>query len=115
MIDFACKEFKLSEVIKCGLGLSKADFDVMDSLLENDEDSFTTEQLAKTLNLNLSTVQRAMKKLFEKDIVERKQVNLDNGGYSFVYQIRSRSEIRTIIMKIVHSWSKKVEEELKKW
>lgn len=115
MIDFACKQFSLDEVLKCSLGLSKADFGVFKFLVENDDDVFTTEKISKKLGLNLSTVQRAVKKLFEKQLLKRYQVNLDNGGYVFQYQIKPKKEIREVVMGIVSSWSHTFESALNKW
>lgn len=115
MIDFACKRFQLDEVIKCGLSLSKADYRVFDFLIGHDEDVYSTEELAKELGLNLSTIQRAVKKLYEKHLLKRFQTNLDGGGYSFQYAAKDKSHIKEIIMGIVNRWSSTVENALKDW
>ncbi len=114
MINFACKEFRLEEVVKCALALTKADYKLLDYMMKQKQ-WFTTEELAKTLKLNLSTIQRSVKKLYEKEILERKQNNLDGGGYLFVYNIRDQKAVRDIIMNIVESWKEKVEKELQHW
>jgi len=114
MIDFACKRFELNGIIKCGLGLTKSDFRVMKYLLENRK-QFNSFDIAKSLELDSSTVQRTLKKLSEKNIVIRSQINLANGGYQFRYEINDKREIRKIILSIVHAWTKRVEEELEKW
>lgn len=115
MIDFACKQFKLDEVIKCGLGLAKADYKLLEYLMKHTTDWYTTEQLAKTMNLNLSTIQRSVKKLYERDILQRNQQNLDNGGYIFIYKIKDKSHIKKRLMEIVQNWVKKVDLELNHW
>lgn len=115
MIDFACKSFKLEEVIKCGLGLSRADCKLMQFLIEYDEHEFTTEELAKKLGFNLSTVQRSVKKLHEKEVIYRKQENLSGGGYIFLYKSKEKKVIRKIIMDVVEGWVKKVKAEFDRW
>lgn len=115
MIDFACKQFSLNDVIKCGLGLTKADYNVFKFLLGNNIEWFTSDLISKKLNLNLTTVQRALKKIFEKDVLIRSQKNLDNGGYIYVYQIKNKKEIHSLIMNIIKKWTKAVEVELEKW
>lgn len=114
MIDFACKRFKIEEIIKCGLGLTRADYEIFSHLVEI-EKWCTTESIANKLSLNLSTVQKAVKKLHEKDILERMQKNLNNGGYIYNYRIKPKPYIRSLIMKIVDNWAKKVGESLKEW
>ena len=115
MVDFACKEFQIEAVIKCGLTLTKAELQVMKYLLGNDAGWFTTEQIAADLSLDLSTVQRSAKKLTEKKVLQKSQNNLEGGGYFFVYRIRNKREIRELIMEIIHSWVERVEKELIIW
>ena len=113
MIDFACKQFDLDEIIKCALSLSKADLKIMKFLMKNDEKSFTSEELSKKLELDITTVQRGVKKLNEKDVLLRQQKNLGGGGYLFYYRIKGKKAINELIMGIVHRWVGKVEAELK--
>jgi len=115
MIDFACKQFKLNDVVKCALGLSKGDQKVMEFFIKNSDNDYTTEKLAKALRINLTTAQRAVKKLSEKGIIKRKQQNLENGGYLYNYSLQDKRIIREIIITIIKSWVKKVEEGLEKW
>jgi len=114
MINFACKQFKLEEIIKCGLGLTKADCKVFMNLL-NESDWVTTESIAKKLDLNLSTVQRAVKKLFTSEILDRTQENLDGGGYIFLYRHKPKKVIKKIIMSKVSDWTVLVSSALDKW
>ncbi|WP_370574241.1 MarR family transcriptional regulator [Methanomethylovorans sp.] len=115
MIDFACKEFKIEDVIKCGLNLTKADLEVLRHFLQFGQDWLNTEHIAESLELNLSTVQRSVKKLYERNILIRSQNNMDGGGYFFVYRIRSKKEIRELIMQVVNSWVNRVDAELQAW
>ena len=115
MVDFACKEFQIEAVIKCGLNLTKAELQVLKYLLGNDTRWFTTEQIAADLSLDISTVQRSVKKLTEKKVLQKFQNNLDGGGYFFVYRIKNKREIKELIMEIIHSWVERVEKELIIW
>lgn len=115
MIDFACKQFNLNEVIKCGLGITKSEFKLLEYLMGNFGKSFDSQELADTLNLDKTTIQRALKKLHEKEVVIRKQKNLEGGGYTFFYEIRKKSELREIIINIVRSWTARVEQAVEQW
>ncbi|MDP2924912.1 MAG: helix-turn-helix domain-containing protein [Nanoarchaeota archaeon] len=114
MIDFACKKFELYEIIKCGFGLTKSDFHVMEFLMKHRE-RYNSQGIAKALKLDLSTAQRALKKLNEKNIVVRSQLNLANGGYVYNYKINDKTMIKKMMIDIIHRWIKKFEEELDKW
>jgi predicted transcriptional regulator len=102
-------------VIKCALNLTKADLKVMKYFLNEKEQWVDTEFLSKVLKLDISTVQRSVKKLHEKEILQRTQQNLDGGGYVFKYKINSRTKIKNIIMTVVNSWANRLGQELEKW
>ena len=114
MIDFACKRFEIKEVIKCGFGLTKSDFNIMDFLMKNKK-TFNSNELAEKLDLDLSTVQRSLKNLNEKNIVIRGQNNISSGGYIYIYKINEKKIIREMIMNTINKWVKKAEQELYMW
>lgn len=114
-MDFACKEFKVEDVIKCALNLTKADLKVLKYFLNENDHWVDTELLSKTLSLDISTIQRSVKKLHEKQILQRSQQNLDGGGYVFRYRIYSRAKIKNIIMTTVNSWADRLGQEFEKW
>ncbi len=115
MIDFACRQFRLEEIIKCGLGLTKAEYSVMQFFLKHDSKKFTSTDVSKAMSLDLTTVQKSVKKLYEKGVLERMQKNMDIGGYVFYYQAKNRQEISRLIMDIIHRWVGKVESEIANW
>lgn len=115
MIDFACKQFHLNDVVKCALGLRKADLKLLLHLLDLEEKWLPTEEIAQKTKLDLSTVQRAVKRLHEKGILLRTQENLDGGGYLFLYKTSERNHIRKVILGIIDGWRSKVSLELQKW
>jgi len=114
MIDFACKKFDLDEVVKCSLALSKSDFRLLRFLMSHDK-RFTTEELASELKLDKSTIQRGVKRLHEKELVRRSQINQSVGGYIFLYQIKDKENIRKVILDIVEGWTETVRKSIKKW
>jgi len=88
---------------------------VLEYFFEEPDNWSKTEQIAILVELDLSTVQRSVKKLHEKGILIRSQNNLDGGGYSFIYKINNKKEIKELIMGIVSKWAVKVEQELEEW
>ena len=66
----------MNEIIKCSLNLTKTEFEIMKNLIINDEEFFITADLSEKLNIGLSTVQKAVKKLKDNDVVEQSQRNI---------------------------------------
>ncbi|MBN2890282.1 MAG: MarR family transcriptional regulator, partial [Bacteroidales bacterium] len=114
MIDFACKKFDLEEIVKCSLGLSKSEFRILKFLIANDN-RYMTEELSDRLGLDKSTIQRGVKKLHQKGLVVRGQINQSKGGYVFYYRIKEKDQIRHIIIDIVEGWTKGVKREILNW
>ena len=88
---------------------------VLKFFMKNSKSEFSTNDLSYSLGLELSTVQRSVKKLHEKNILIKGQKNLNNGGYLFHYKLRSKKEIKAMIISIINDWTKKVEHELQDW
>ena len=115
MIDFACKKFDIEEIVKCSLNLSKSDFNILKFLLKNSANKFSTEEIASKLNLDQSTIQRSVKKLYKKGLISRSQMNKEGGGYLFYYKIKNKAEINNQILSIIDNWVHTVKENIKKW
>ena len=114
MMNFACKNFRSIDIIKCGLGLTRAELTIFLHFLKNEEETLTANTLSNKVDLELTTVQKALKKMREKDLLEKNQVNLENGGYFFEYKIRPKSEIRRILKEIIRKWTEHIEKKVEK-
>lgn len=114
-VDFACKKFKIEDVIKCSLALTKSDFILIKFLMKKESGAFTTEELSEKLGFEKSTVQRSVKKLHEKGLLLRSQVNQSQGGYVFYYKIKDLDAIREMILGIMNSWYERFKDEIQKW
>ncbi len=114
MIDFACKKFNLNEIIKCSLGLSKADYKLFSFLLYQHSE-MTTNEISLQIGLDRTTIQKSVKKLVEKGVVLRLQENLSKGGYIYKYRIKEKEILKNKIIKILRFWSEKAEEEIRHW
>lgn len=115
MVNFACKRFNLEEIVKCALSLTKAECKVFRYFFENPTENLTTEALAENLGLNLTTVQKAVKKLNENGIIIRYQQNLDHGGYVYTYEASPKKRIREILKNIINNWAENVGKAIDNW
>ncbi|MBU1201998.1 MAG: hypothetical protein KJ583_04915 [Nanoarchaeota archaeon] len=114
MISFACKKIELKDLIKCSFDLNKTDYVVFNFLMKKNKE-FSVEKIAKALVFERSSVQKAIQKLVFRNLVLRRQVNLEQGGYKFFYSINDREEIKRRIQEIIDGWHRKVKEAIKDW
>lgn len=112
MIDFACKEFEVLEVLKCSLGLTRSELDILVHLLKAKE-RCTAHEIASRLKVDLSTAQRGLKNLVDQDVVRRFQQNRPEGGYQYVHELIEKKKLQDRIVDILHKWLSRAEEEIR--
>lgn len=113
MITFSCKKISKEELIKCALGLNKTDYNLLVFLLKNEKEK-TAYQISELMELDRTTIQKSVKNLLDKGLVKRIQRNISGGGYTFLYKINDKNEIKYKIKKVIRKWSKGVEESISK-
>ncbi|MHA1575358.1 MAG: helix-turn-helix domain-containing protein [Alphaproteobacteria bacterium] len=109
MITFSCKKISKEDLIKCSLALNKTEYNLLMFLLKKDR-CFTAIQISDLMTLDRTTIQKAISNLVEKGLVKRKQKNISGGGYTFLYLIEDKKEIKNKIKEVIRKWCKGVEE-----
>jgi len=79
-MDLTCKQIEPRDLIKCTFGLNKTELELF-LFLTKGKKCETVQTLSKNLKLDRTTIQKSLKNLLEKEIIDRRQDNLDNGGY----------------------------------
>ena len=69
----------------------------------------------KRIKKDRTTIQRAVKDLFEKNLIKRRQINLENGGYQFVYSPKAKNELKEKVYKIFENFKEAMGKEIQKW
>jgi predicted transcriptional regulator len=115
MFDFACKKFSIDDVLKCGFSLTNSGLKVLKYFITNSSKAFSTKELSKKFNLELSTVQKNVKFLYQAGFLFRTQKNKSSGGYVYYYQIKNKEEMKKLITDIMEGWTKSFKKEIDKW
>ena len=113
-INFVCRTIRLEDILRCSFGLNKTEIAIMKFLLEEKEE-LTIEEVMKKIKRDRTTIQRAVKRLFEKDLIKRRQINLDKGGYVFIYSPKPKQELKDKVFNIFESFKESVGKEIQKW
>ena len=111
---FACKEINLYEIMKCSFALTKTEHKVLLFMVKANT-NFPIKELGQKLSLERSTIQKAIKTLTDKGLVERKQQNIEEGGYRFCYSAIQQSLIKEKMLQSVKDWHNSVESLINKW
>jgi predicted transcriptional regulator len=114
LINFACKDIDITDLIKCSFGLNKTSCRLLLKMLKINK-SLSVEELAKSMGVDRTTIQKALKILIDSKLVLRKQRNLDNGGYIFLYDAQDKEEIKQRMIKDIGCWTKNAKNEVESW
>ncbi len=113
MITFACKTINKEDVVRCALNLNKTEYSVLDFFFKNQKRQ-TTLTFSKCLGLERTTMQKALKNLMKKKIIERKKETLKSGGYVFVYELKNKNYIKKRIKETISNWHRSALEKIEK-
>ncbi|MCD6590040.1 MarR family transcriptional regulator [Candidatus Woesearchaeota archaeon] len=113
MISFACKPISLEDVFTCSFGISKQAYRLLMEIAKYKE--VTVKELARKTRKDRTTIQKLLRELLEKNLVVRRQVNLDKGGYRYYYSIRNKEELKRKIKMLIHEWTRSAELLIDKW
>ena len=113
-MNFVCRLITVEDILKCSFGLNKTELAVMKHLLEEKEE-FTIEEIQNRIKKDRTTIQRAVKDLFEKNLIKRRQINLKNGGYQFVYSPKAKKELKEKVYEIFENFKETMGNEIQKW
>ncbi|MFP4645227.1 MAG: helix-turn-helix domain-containing protein [Candidatus Woesearchaeota archaeon] len=113
-LSFACKNIDFQELVMCSFELNKTEYGLFTFLLSQDEPLCTTT-IGEQSGKDRTTIQKAVKKLVAKGLVNKHQVNLESGGYTFVYSIKNKEYIKSTMLDIVNKWHDAVIDQIKSW
>jgi len=113
-LNFVCRIITLEDILRCSFSLNKTELKIMKHLLHDYEEK-TIEEIGKSVKKDRTTIQRAVKKLYEKNLIKRRQINLSKGGYTFVYSPKPKKELKEKVYKIFETFKERVGEEIRQW
>ncbi|MBT4191739.1 MAG: winged helix-turn-helix transcriptional regulator [Candidatus Diapherotrites archaeon] len=112
MAKLQCKQMDSKELIRCTFGLTKTELAIFLYLLKT-KACIPSSEIADKIGLDRTTVQKSMKNLLNKDIVLRRQNNLDSGGFVFLYCVKKQLDLKAQMQEIVDTWKDGVDSQLK--
>ena len=113
-MNFVCRIITLEQILRCSFGLNSTELRIMKYLLEEKEEK-TIKEIILVIKKDRTTVQRAVKRLTEKELIKRRQINLEKGGYNIVYSSRPKSELKDKVYKVFESFKYTVGKEIQRW
>ena len=106
--------FSIERLFKCILGLNKTESKLFGYLLKNKD--VGTLELTETLEMDRSSIQRAVQELLELKLIKRKSISMKDyieakqlktskkQGYLYVYNAKHMDSIKAQFKKLLDKW-----------
>jgi len=112
-IDFTCKKISLQDLVQCNYDLNDSEYKIFEQLMKSSRGQ-SVKELVEKVGKDRTTVQKILTKLLDKELITKRQMNLDR-GFMFVYFSKNRKEVVEEIEKNVNKYFENLKESLLKW
>jgi len=115
-ITFACRTISKEELIRCAFDLDKTEYKILMVLSKQaSQRGMTIAALSRRLGKERTTIQKGMRDLLRRKLVQREKRNLPRGGFLFLYRVRDKKQLKTKVREIVFQWYQRVRREIARW
>ena len=112
-IDFTCKKVTLKDLVQCNYNLNESEYLIFAELIKSKK-GLSVKELVERVNKDRTTVQKILAKLLKRQLLTKRQINLDR-GFMFVYFSKGKEEIVKEIEDNVNHYFKNIQDSLNKW
>ncbi|AFZ74174.1 helix-turn-helix domain-containing protein [Natronobacterium gregoryi] len=101
------QEMTCDGLLECIHGLKRLDRECFHAVVESEEPS-TIDEVAERVDRERSTVYRSIQRLLQRGVVQKTQVNYEEGGYYHVYYPTDPSRITSDMRRRLNDWYAKM-------
>ena len=94
-------------LLECFHGLKELDKRCFQELVDA-ETAVTIDELSEQVDRERSTVYRAVQRLLNAGLIQKEQINYDQGGYYHVYQPTDPAKISGEMQRMLNDWYAKM-------
>lgn len=107
MTEYLRQDMECEGLLECVHGLKKLDRDCY-RVLVNAEEPLTVDDVADEVNRERSTTYRAVQRLMQSGLVQKEQINYEEGGYCHVYRPIDANEVAEEMRRTLNDWYAKM-------
>ena len=112
-MDFTCKKVTLKDLVQCNYSLNESEYAIFSQLMSSKK-GLSVKELVDKVQKDRTTVQKILTKLLNRDLLMKRQMNLDR-GFMFVYFSKNKDDVISEIGKNVETYFSVIKESLNKW
>lgn len=103
MSEMLQQDMQCEGLLECFHSLKQIDREVFQIMNESGE-PLTVDEIAEEVDRERSTAYRSVQRLMQAGIIQKQQVNYDQGGYYHVYLPRNATEVAQEMQRMLNDW-----------
>ena len=107
MVDYLRTDMECEGLLECLHGLKPLDRECFQAIVRGEE-PLTVDELTEAVDRERSTVYRSVQRLLAAGLVEKEQVNYEQGGYYHVYGPVAAGDIADDMQRLLNDWYAKM-------
>jgi len=107
MTEYLRQDMECEGLLECVHGLKKLDRDCYRVLIDA-QDALTVDDVSEHVDRERSTTYRSVQRLMQAGLVQKEQVNYDDGGYCHVYRPVAVDEVADEMRRTLNDWYAKM-------
>jgi predicted transcriptional regulator len=101
------RDMECEGLLECFHGLKRLDMECFQVLVERGE-PLTVDEIAEAVDRERSTAYRAVQRLLQTGVIQKEQVNYEQGGYHHVYSPAAPEKITDDMQRMLNDWYAKM-------
>jgi predicted transcriptional regulator len=107
MAEYLRADMECEGLLECFHGLKDLDRQVFQLLVDADE-RLTVDEIADQVERERSTAYRSVQRLLQSGLVQKEQINYEQGGYYHVYRPVAADEVTEDMQRMLNDWYAKM-------
>ena len=107
MVEYLKSDMECEGLLECLHGLKELDREVFRAVAGSHE-PLTVDEIAGRVERERSTAYRSVQRLLQAGLLQKEQVNYDQGGYYHVYRPTDPDEIADDMQRTLNDWYAKM-------
>lgn len=112
-VDFTCKKVSLKDLVQCNYNLNESEYHVFAEIIKSKK-GLSVKEIVDKVQKDRTTIQKILTKLLKRNLLMKRQINLDR-GFMFVYFSKNKEEIIAEIELNVEEYIKRIKESIESW
>lgn len=103
MAEMLRQDMQCEGLLECLHGLKDLDRECFEVLASSDE-ALTVDEIAERVERERSTAYRSIQRLLQTGLVQKEQINYDQGGYYHVYYPANPDDVADDMQRLLNDW-----------